>query len=391
MPVIALRSPGLLTQAGLFVVFAISIASAEPYVPQDDHMVLASVPVDAALVRLRAGQRRVDDGATDPSAAIALAHEWLELGRRRADPRFDGYAEAALAAWREAPNPPLELGLVRARLFERRHDFNSARAELDRLIERRPGFGPALLARAALWRIRGDAPVALGDCRAAANDVGLYLATACVAETMGLGAAAERARLMFERLVDQEQVVAATQAHAVRLAAAELAIRNGELNLAQRHLDAARRIEPVDPYRAALQADVWIAAGQHAKVLEAVSADAPLVLALRRAISVKAMGGNELELNRRLRGWFESEQARGEPIHSAERALWRLDVEPDAARALAAARLNWSEQKRPHDLWLLARAALAAGDADAVQAVREWISDTGLIDVRIAALLAKAP
>jgi hypothetical protein len=55
-------------------------------------------------------------------------------------------------------------------------------------------------------------------------------------------------------------------------------------------------------------------------------------------------------------------------------------VNGEPARALAAARANFEIQKELADVRVLARAARAAEDADALSALRQWLLDTGYRD-----------
>src|SRR5688572_28655718 len=76
-------------------------ATATVRVPDEGELVAevaaASPAVTAARARAAAGDR---------GAAVALARSWIDLGRRRADPRYLGRAQAALAPWWHDPEAP---------------------------------------------------------------------------------------------------------------------------------------------------------------------------------------------------------------------------------------------------------------------------------------------
>src|SRR6188508_2157579 len=102
-------------------------AGAAPHVPKDDTAVLERLP-------LRRG---------DPLAAelrklrgAALARRYFELAMAQGDPRYVGYAEAAL---RDAhDDPPAEVLFVRGLLKQYRHDFPGALADLADAVKRDP-------------------------------------------------------------------------------------------------------------------------------------------------------------------------------------------------------------------------------------------------------------
>jgi hypothetical protein len=74
-------------------------------------------------------------------------------------------------------------------------------------------------------------------------------------------------------------------------------------------------------------------------------------------------------------------------VHAREAALFALDVEGDARRALELARANVRLQREPIDLLLLARAAVAADDDEGRSELQALIQRTGLRDARIDAVL----
>jgi hypothetical protein len=74
-------------------------------------------------------------------------------------------------------------------------------------------------------------------------------------------------------------------------------------------------------------------------------------------------------------------------VHGREQAMFALWVERQPARALALARENVARQREPVDLLLLAQAARAAGNVQALNEARMLRSSIGLHDARLDALL----
>src|SRR5262245_42978778 len=88
-----------------------SRSAGEPYLPAGPDVGVERVPADGALAERRAALAAHPD---DLSAALELARAYLEEGRRLSDPRYHGYAQAALAPWWELPAPPPDVLVLRA-------------------------------------------------------------------------------------------------------------------------------------------------------------------------------------------------------------------------------------------------------------------------------------
>ncbi len=88
-----------------------------------------------------------------------------------------------------------------------------------------------------------------------------------------------------------------------------------------------------------------------------------------------------------LRARFAASRARGDRVQLREEARFVLALEGDAATALKLARSNWATQREPADLRILAEAAHAANDADALATVRRWLADTRIEQAAITSLL----
>ena len=83
---------------------------------------------------------------------------------------------------------------------------------------------------------------------------------------------------------------------------------------------------------------------------------------------------------------FAASRQRGDTVHRREEARFRLELERDAAGALALARANWQVQREPADLRILVESARAAGDSAALRIATDWIAANRLEDRRLGAL-----
>ena len=119
---------------------------ADPFVPDSEAVVLERLPAagDDLARDLRDQRAALAQNPDDLDIALSLATGYVRLGRREADPRYDGYAQAALAPWWNLASPPIPVLLLRATLAQRRHDFAGALADLERVLAQRAASPPGL-------------------------------------------------------------------------------------------------------------------------------------------------------------------------------------------------------------------------------------------------------
>src|SRR5262245_31215690 len=91
----------------LGVVFPL-LALGAPHLPKDDAVVLERLPLrraDPTAAELRALRAAAAARPDDARAAAALARRYFELAMAEGDPRYVGYAEAALRPWARGKAP----------------------------------------------------------------------------------------------------------------------------------------------------------------------------------------------------------------------------------------------------------------------------------------------
>jgi hypothetical protein len=397
--------PCLVLPAALLI--AATAATADvPYTPSDDNAVLerlavARLPGTASLRELRDAWTAKPDYLP---AALAYARAALELNRREEDPRYLGYAEAALARWWQQPQPPPEVLLLRASLRLARVDYDGAEQDLRALIESpAPEAHAARITRAILYVSKGDPSAALADCEAASAYVSPLVVSTCIAAARGLAGDAAGA------LADLEQALIASPgapvatllwAHGVT---AELAQRLGRTPTARQHFeDAVRRMaaaNTTDPGLLASYADFLLDRGEprHVQVLLGpYERQDSLLLRLTLAERALALAGDPAaassadEHARRLVLRFQEMRERGDKSHLREQALFELGIRHDAARALQLIRQSWAFLREPVDARLYLRAAIAAKEPAAARPVQDWLRKSGLQDARLMPELAAA-
>lgn len=89
---------------------------AEPVRPADDstELVRLSQRQVEKNQTFRTSQAALAKNRNDLALAVDIARQAIEEGRRNADPRFYGQAQATLAPWWDKPDPPPEVRVLRA-------------------------------------------------------------------------------------------------------------------------------------------------------------------------------------------------------------------------------------------------------------------------------------
>ncbi len=368
--------------AGLVLcVGVLPAAGAAPRTPGDDGEILERLslvrdsPQAAALRQLRA---RVAAAPADPAPAAALARRYFDLAMADGDPRFIGYAQAALGPWRGA-EAPAEILVVRAMLRQYRHEFDGALADLARALQRDPENAEAHAWRAAIFMVRADYAQAAAACAALAALEDNLQAAGCSAY---VEATTGRTRAAYDRL--RGALVAHADAGAgVRLWAstrlAEMAERLGDATAAEAHFKAALALGKEDNFLLAAYADFLLAERRERDVIALLrDRERSDTLLLRLALAAHRLGRPEAGgYVRTLGERFAAAALRGERLHLAEEARYLLDLRGDAAAALAAAAENWKTQREPRDALILLEAAQAASAPAAAAPVLDWLGRSG--------------
>lgn len=385
------RSPSRAGAATLWLALAAFSISAEPFVPKNDDEVLERLPYTPGDPALRAlaelrSQLRATPG--DLGLATRLAWGYVEVGRVQADPRFYGYAEAALAPWWAIPDPPAEVLLLRATLRQNRHEFGAALGDLERFLREHPRDPRGWLQRAVILAVQGEPAAAAQSCLPLRRLAPPLVSAACLAHATGLGKDARAGYDLLRRTLETQPAADPGMRQWALTTLAEIAVRLGRAEAAEAHFRAALEIPHRDPYLLAARADFLL--DQHrpseARTLLAdeTSADA---LLLRLALAEQQLGAPGLAEHRAaLTARFEAARRRGDALHEEAAARFALHFGGDPVAALRLAEANWAVQREPIDARRLLEAALAARRPEAARPVLEHLARTGLEDVRLKAL-----
>jgi Tfp pilus assembly protein PilF len=362
-------------------------AHATPFIPADDDIVLERIPTPLRVLSRDRRTEAATHDAPDPTlnSRTALARRYLKAERDLGDPRFIGYALAAIEPWSKLAKPPVSVLMLRATLRQRRHDFSGALADLGDVIAARPDHVQALLTRAFVLQATGRPLEALETCRRLPRATPALAAAACRARMESLvGHSARAERRLARALASDRRAPDALRAWALTVLG-EIARLRGDTRAAISRLQEALAIDDGEAYRRDAYADLLIDAGRPADAIEFLrgkpATDGHL---LRRAIA-----GKDDALAARLRTRLGAARQRGDRPHLREAARLALQFDSETGRALEFALENWRHQREPWDARLVLESALAAQTPGAAAPVIAWMARTGIEDTKLRALAAR--
>jgi tetratricopeptide (TPR) repeat protein len=368
----------------LLAVCAVPLHAA-PYIPKDGKQIVERLPsrldpVQRDLLRLRTELNKTPN---DVALASTLAQRYIEQARLEGDPRYLGYAEAALAPWWKLAEPPEQVLVLRATLRQSTHQFPAALADLDQAVKRDSDNVQAWLTRATVQMITGDFTAAKASCMRLYSRAPQLIVQTClanVANVSGQGPASYRQ--LATTLASQKTAPTPAIRNWVTTLLGEMAARAGDNAGAENYFKQALAVDQADSYLLAAWSDYLLdhdRAPEVARLLQdKTRADA---LLLRYALALTAMKSPAAAAQvDALRARFDAAMLRGDTVHQREQARFELALRNNPAAAVELAKLNWAVQKEPADFRILADAAAASGDAAARTQVVDWLKHSRLQD-----------
>ena len=366
-------------------------ASAAPHVPVSDADVLEKLPARASDGRFREVRELRNQLNADPrnlEIALRVAQLYFDLAGAEGDPRYVGYAQAALAPWWSLANPPESVLVTRALLRQYRHEFQGALDDVALALERQPHDAQALALRAAISMVMARYDAAADACRALAVEA-REVGQVCLANVTSLnadgraGLAAMIAALRASTALPREQKVWLWSR------AAETADRLDDAATAEKYYREALAFGLSDAYLEAAYADFLLDHNRPREVvalLKDKTRSDPLLL--RLALAEKKLGAAEFEAHRQaLAARFDAARQRGDKLHLGEEARFTLELAGDPPAALRIALENWADQREPRDARVVLETALAAKNPQAATNVLAWYRDNHIVSPRMARLI----
>jgi Tfp pilus assembly protein PilF len=370
-------------------------SAAAPFVPTDPKEILERLPEapgDPRTRELRQMRRELTRDPQNLPLAMGVARRDIAAARAEADPRYLGYAQAALAPWWNEAPPPVSVLVLRATIRQSLHDFSSALHDLALVLKIEPDNAQAWLTRATILQVRGDFAEALRSCQPLERLAGELVATACLAGAASMNGDADASYERLRRALTRQRHVAPALRLWVLTSLAEIAQRQGNSRLAEAHFREALAFGEPDAYLKAAYADFLLDERRDAEVAALlkteVRADGLLLRLTLAERALQAPGAREH--TDALKARFAAARVRGDSLHRREEARFALHVLNQASAALRLARENWDVHREPWDARIYLEAALAAGDPGAARPVLDWLRENRVQDVKLAGLARQA-
>lgn len=380
VPTTITRLIGQLAVLGLLLLSPVALA--EPFVPQNDAQVLERLPArpaDPAQSGLRDLRRRLAAQPQDLALATELADRYFRLASHEGDPRYVGYAQAALAPWWNQPEAPTEVLVLRAGLRQFMHDFDSALADLTLALKRDPDNLNAWSYRAVILIVMARYDEARRDCREMARrDRGL-IPLSCEPTIDALTGHAASAYDTLAAALRQHAEATPGQKLWVITRLAEIAQRLGRNKDAEAHYRSALAMNITDQYLLTAYAEFLLDRDRPAEVITLLQDKTRNdVLLLRLALAEKKLGLPEATTHQAtIQSRVDAARLRGDKLHLSDESWFERVFRQQAQEALRLARENWDAwQREPSDARILLEAALAVRDKAAAAPALDWLTRT---------------
>lgn len=356
-------------------------AQSAPFIPTSDATVLEHLPFKASDPTTRELRRMRDDLSANPlnlDKAIALAQRYFSLAMADGDPRFIGYAQAALAPWWELPEPPVAVLVQRATLRQYSHDFNRALTDLNLATKLEPRNGTAWSLLAAIHMVQADYATARHDCENLNGLASKLIVIACSATVDSLNGQAVQGLHKLQTAYASTPGAPANEQLWVLTRLAEMSDRLGDSAKAEAYFRAALKLNIPDAYLLAVYAEFLLDEKRYGEVIELLkNKERSDILLMRLALAEKASKAPKAEEHKEMIGTrFDAARMRGDKLHIQDESRFYLYFLNNSRESLRLAQENWLGQHEPSDARMLLEAALAAKDVTAAQPALEWYTQS---------------
>ena len=376
------------------LIAAIGLAAhAAPYIPSSDDQVLERLPLrpnDPVAREMLQLRRQLRADPRNVGIATALARRYYEMVAEEGDPRYLGYAQAALAPWWDLPEPPVEVQVLRAGLAQFSHNFSGALADLSSVLARDPGNAQARALRATIHIVQARYAEASADCAALRDVTSELIATGCSAMVDGLTGKLDAAHQRLADTLARHADAPAPEKLWVLIRLAEMAQRQERALQAEAYFRQVVSLGITDTFLLAAYADFLLDHKRYGEVVAMLKDKTPSDGLLLRLVLAETQMKLPTAADRAatLAARYHAAQLRGDTVHQQEEARFRLEVHDDAKNALALAQENWKVQKEPRDARILLESALAARSPAAAAPAVRWLKESRIEDKRLLDLAA---
>jgi len=369
-------------------------ASAAPYTPANDAEVVERLPgraSDPAIRRVDSLRKQLAARPDDLALRVEIARRYFDMAMAQGDPRYVGYASAALAPLVKTNLENADYALVRGLLLQFSHEFEPALASLAKASALSPTSPEPLLWRSAIYMVQARYKEAAAECARATPLAEPLVGSGCSAYVQATSGLLDAG---FDSLANA--VKAAPQAAPELLLwqntrLAEMAWRLQRFDAAEAYFKSALKQGVTDQFLLGAYADFLLARQRPLEVIKLLTDwERSDILLLRLALAGRAAKDPRADdWAKQLRDRFQAANQRGDRLHEQEAARFELDIEGNAAKAVTLAAKNYTVQKEPRDAEILMRAALAAKQPKDAQPALDWLRSSGYQDPGMGQLAAQ--
>ena len=369
--------------SSLLLVTRTACARQQAYTPKSDDEVLLVLPKSFLENRneLSRLQEQLNADPTNPELAAKVASQYLSLGKRSGDPRFYGYARAAISQWWDA-DATTEILKIRAKLKENDHLFDEALKDLKIALAKDPNNSQDRNAQILteignIYRTQGRYSEGMKVGDQLQSIAGVIPAAFCRAPIMAQTGDAKQAYEMLSEILPLAKAkYPPSVVQYILTIRAEIADVLGKDEEVEKQFAEGIAENPDSFYLLRGYGDYLLdhdKADQALALLRDHTVDNGVLL--RAAIAAKKSGQSELS-----KKWTDELETRfkelrlrdGQPHGRYEsRFLWALKDDPQ--KALVVALKNWQKKKEVRDTRNVLEAAIAAKDPAAVEQVIEFL------------------
>ena len=242
----------LITSSLLIIVTMVTAqrAYATPYIPNNPKQVLEKLPqtINASNKQFKNLRLQLAADSNNVALATKLTKLYIEQSREEGDPRYLGYAEAALAPWWKLVQPPVDILVLRATLLQSTHQFDKSIADLDLVLKLDQSNGQAWLTRATILQVQGEYAKALRSCEQLDTLAPVLITLTCSANIKNLNGQATQSYQALKAALAQTPDVSPSIQIWVLTLLAEMAERLDDVAMAEKHFKHAIKLGDPDTY-----------------------------------------------------------------------------------------------------------------------------------------------
>ena len=366
---------------------------AVPYIPNSPKQVLEKLSGNSVSYSEEFRKLRIALNANPNNIAIAkqLATLYIERSRTEGDPRYLGYAQAALKPWWTINAPPIEILVLRATILQSTHHFDESLNDLNQVLILDPNNGQAWITKATILQVQAKYKEAYESCKHLYALATSLITLTCASNIENLNGQAQKSYEKLKAAYTESGEMNPSIEVWVLTLLAEMATRLDDIKAAEQFFKKAIKIEESDSYLLGAYCDFLLDQKRPQEVIALLKTKTRIdALLLRYTEALKELHSPEsFQHIDMLKQRFNAATMRGDTVHQREQSRFELRLMQNPKKALQIAQLNWQTQKEPADARIFLESAIAAKDKAAIQTITQWLASTHLEDIALNKIMTK--